>query len=158
MGYRKVSRYTIHLIFTLNTVYNSEALSYALQVELGLLREQIYGPKHLRGNTRPKFNKKSHRFEGGCEIERTDLFAQNTRNYTMGLCYEKQTKILKPPASTKLGAGEPLNDNLLLRQKVADVSRCSLYVVLPTDLSLSRFRRKQPTQGYMRARLSMLSA
>ena len=122
MGNRKVRQVTDINAYIDNPLFR-ENLSDEQQEELLTAQQELLGPRELRTNGAPMIDPLTKEREGGAAIERSCRNSDKNRSHTLGPSREKITKIVAPPASSKVSAnGVEWDDNLKMRNNTLKAS------------------------------------
>ena len=106
-----------------NNWTNREDLTQEQVEELDAAQKELLGPRELRTNGAPTIDPITKSRVGGAAIERTCRNSDKCRSHTYGPSREKITKIVAPPASSKVSKnGADWDENLKMRNKTLKVS------------------------------------
>lgn len=91
--------------------------------EVQTAQKELLGPRELRTNGAPTIDLLTKTRVGGAAIERTCRNSDKCRSHTYGPSREKITKIVAPPASSKVREnGAEWDENLKMRNNTLKVS------------------------------------
>jgi len=122
VGDWKVRRVIFIAAYISNRTF-SDDLTDEQQEELLAAQQELLGPRELRSNEAPMIDPLTKEHVGGAAIERSCRNADKNRSHTLGPSREKITKIVAPPASSKVREnGVEWDDNLKMRNNTLKAS------------------------------------